>query len=160
MSVDTSKGYNADLSYWNVDFLLYSFYQCSQQTIKHLAPLRNETSEDKEKAYICLKCTLIVKGSLKLHTSLLKTTNASTMVEHGGHCICEKFPSHFLPAWKGANTKEMNRNVLSPRCRQGICLCIVPEGFYSRFKGTNLLNISLYLPQGVGLEYIFSYFYF
>lgn len=120
MSVDTSKGYNADLSYWNVDFLLYSFYQCSQQTIKHLAPLRNETSEDKEKAYICLKCTLIVKGSLKLHTSLLKTTNASTMVEHGGHCICEKFPSHFLPAWEGANTKEMNRNVLSPRCRQGI----------------------------------------
>lgn len=145
MSVDTSEGYSADLSYWNVDFLLYNCYQCRQRTIKHLAPLRNETSEDKEKAYICLKCTLIVKGSLKLHTSPLKTTNAWTTVEHGGHRICEKFSSRFLLAWKGVNTKEMSRNVLSPKMqsRNLLRLCIVPEGFYSRFKGTKLLKISL-----------------
>lgn len=103
------------------------------------------------------KCMWVVEGSLKPQISLLKIPSAWTMVDHLLACMLLHLWKSFLKLltrlegnkyrskkveWKCPSTKMLSRNLL--------CLWNLPEGFYRKFKETNLLKALHVFASGSG----------
>lgn len=144
--------------------LSYNYCHWSQHThirsTWHFSELGPQADTDKN--YKCCKWC-VAKGSLKpdiFHKNsycLVCLWSRST-----GHCICGTISWYFWLTWKGINTRVRNRsrNVLPSRCSQEICLWILPEGFYTKSKETDLLKALHIFASGTGVHGWYFFFQF